>query len=128
MHVLNGMYVGTKCVQLATCFLLYVSIMLTCSHNIPCQPHTDMVTLTEPPSTNINGLVVGLPLGVLLAVSLLITTVAVVIAARVQLSRKEEEIPSVEYEVVGPPQQPQGPDSVATDMNVAYASTSFNTT
>ena len=88
--------------------------------------------MTELPSTNIIGLVVGLPLGALLAVSLVITTVAVVIAVHVQLSRKKENIPAaacaVEYEVVGPPQQPRGSDPIATDMNVAYASTSFNTT
>ena len=72
----------------------------------------------------------GLPLGALLAVSLVITTVAVVIAVHVQLSRKKEKIPAcaVEYEAVGPPQQPRGSDPIATDVNVAYASTSFNTT
>ena len=65
-----------------------------------------MVTLTEPPSTNVIGLVVGLPLGVLLAVAFLVTTVAVVIAVCVQLSRKKEKIPAcaVQYEVAGPPQ------------------------
>ena len=85
-----------------------------------------MVTLAEPPS--ITGLAVGLPLGVLLAFVFLITTVAVVIAVCFQMLRKKEEmeIPAceVEYEVVGPLQQPQGPDPI-TDMNVAYASTNF---
>ena len=95
-----------------------------------------MVTLTEPPS--ITGLLVGLPLGVLIAAAFLITAVAVVIAVCVQLSRKKEMTPAraVEYEAVGPPQQPRGPDLITTDMNVAYAitrpnaahaSTSFNT-
>ena len=71
----------------------------------------------------------GLPLGVLLAVVFLITAVAVVIAVCVQISRKKEKmkVPAceVEYEVVGPLQQPQVPDP-NTDMNVAYAGTSFN--
>jgi len=82
---------------------------------------------------------VGLPLGVLLTAAFLITAVAVVIAVCVQLSRKKEKTPAcaVEYEAVGPPQQPRGPDLITTDMNVAYAitrpnaahaSTSFNTT
>ena len=66
-------------------------------------------------------------LGALAVVAFLIATVAVVIAVRVQLSRKKEEIPSVEYEVeyevVGPPQQPRRPDPIPTDVNVAYAST-----
>ena len=92
-----------------------------------------MVTLTDPPSTNVNELVVGMPLGTLLAVSLVITIVAVVIAVRAQLSliaRKKEEIPAcaVEYEVVAPPKQPRRPDPITTGVNVAYASTSFNTT
>ena len=61
-----------------------------------------MVTLTEPPS--ITGLLVGLPLGVLIAAEFLITAVAVVIAVCVQLSRKKEMTPAraVEYEAVGP--------------------------
>jgi len=80
---------------------------------------------------------VGLPLGVLLAVAFLITTVAVVIAVRVQLSRKKEKMPAAEYKVVVPPQLPQGPDPITTDVNVAYAiihpnvahaSTKFNAT
>ena len=85
---------------------------ISCTQVVPCllfpdQPQTDMVTLTEPPSTNVIGLVVGLPLGaLLLAVVFLMTTVAVVIAVRVQLSRKKEKIPAcaVQYEVAGPPQ------------------------
>ena len=64
----------------------------------------------------------GLPLGaLLLAVAFLITTVAVVMAVRVQLSRKEE-IPEVVYEVVGSPQLSPGPDPITTDVNVAYDS------
>ena len=72
----------------------------------------------------------GLPLGVLLAVAFLITTVAVVIAVCVQLSRKKEKTPAcaVEYEDVGPPQQPRRADSIVTNMNVAYASTHHNAT
>jgi len=74
---------------------------------------------------------VGAPLEVLLAVAFLITTVAMVIAVCFQILRKREKIKipacEVEYEVVGPLQQPQGPDPI-TDMNVAYASTSFNST
>jgi len=69
---------------------LSVAILtLISSHPIPYQPHTYImiITLTEPHSF---GLVVGLPLGVLLAVAFLITTVAVVIAVCVQLSRKKE--------------------------------------
>jgi len=70
-----------------------------------------------------------LPLGVILAVVFPITTVAMVIAVCFRISRKKEvmEIPAceVEYEVVGPLQRPQVPDP-NTDMNVAYASTSFN--
>ena len=73
----------------------------------------------------------GLPLGVLLTVAFLITTVAVVIAVCFQILRKKEKmkVPAceIEYEVVGPLQRPQGPDP-NTDMNVAYASTSFNST
>ena len=73
----------------------------------------------------------GLPLGVLLAFVLLITTVAVVIAVCYQMLRKKEEIEipacEVEYEVVGALQQLQVPDPI-TDMNVAYASTSFDST
>jgi len=61
-------------------------------------------------------------LGAFLAVAFLIVTVAVVIAVCVQLSRKKEEFPTVEYEVVGPPQLPQRIDPVITEMNVAYAS------
>ena len=86
--------------------------------------------VTEPPSTNMIGLAWGLPLGaLLLAITILITTVAVVIAVRVQLSRKKEETTAVEYEavyeVVGPPQQltPRTPDTITTDVNVAYATT-----
>ena len=72
--------------------------------------------------TNITGLVLGLPLGaLLLAVAFLITTIAVVMAVRVQLSRKEE-IPEVVYEVVGPRQLSPGPDPITTDVNVAYDS------
>ena len=94
-------------------------------------PHTDMVTLTEPPSTNMIGLVWGLPLGaLLLAMTFLITTVAVAIAVRtrVQLARKKEEICALAYKPVGPPQQPRVPDPITTDVEVANASTSFNTT
>ena len=64
-----------------------------------------------------------LPLGALLTAAFVITAVVVVIAVCVQLSRKKEEIPPVVYEVVGPPQLPQGPDSITTDVNVAYAGT-----
>jgi len=117
------------------CFTSLIS-----SNPLPYQPHTYnntyMVTLTEAPSII---LVVGLPLGALLTVAFLITTVAVVIAVCIQLSRKKEKTPAcaIEYEAVGPPQQLQGADTVITNMNVAYAiphhnathaSTSFNTT
>jgi len=73
---------------------------------------------------------VGLPLGVLLAVAFLITTVAVVIAVCVQLSRKKEKTPAceVEYKAVGPPQQPRGADTIITNMNVAYAIPHHNAT
>jgi len=64
-----------------------------------------------------------LPLGALLTAAFVITAVVVVMAVCVQLSRKKEEIPPVVYEVVGPPQLPQGPDSITTDVNVAYAGT-----
>jgi len=102
--------------------LLFGSMYISCTQVVPClrtctyysnfdlfpdQPQTDMVTLTEPPSTNVIGLVVGLPLGaLLLAVVFLITAVAVVIVVCVQLSRKKEKISAcaVQYEVVGPPQ------------------------
>ena len=67
------------------------------------------------------GGVVG-ALGAFLAVTVLVATVVVVIAVRVQLSRKKEEVPTVEYEVVGPPQLSPGPDPITTDVNVAYAS------
>ena len=72
----------------------------------------------------------GLPLGVLLAVAFLITTVAVVIAVCVQLSRKKEKTHAcaVEYEDVCPLQQPRGADTIVTNMNVAYASTHHNAT
>jgi len=81
-----------------------------------------MIMLTEPPSI---GLVVGLPVGTLVAFVFLVTTVAVVIAVYVQLSRKKEGTPAsaVEYEAVGPLQQPRGADTITTDMNVAYAIT-----
>ena len=61
-------------------------------------------------------------IGAFLAVAFLVTTVVVVIAVRVQLSRKKEEIPTVVYEVVGPPQLPPRIDPITTDANVAYAS------
>ena len=83
---------------------------------------------TDHAPTNVIGVVVGLPLGALLGVVFLITTVAVVIAVRVQLSRKKEETTAVEYEavyeVVGPPQLSPAPDPIPTDVNVAYASSS----
>jgi len=80
----------------------------------PLIPYTYIliVSITETtdlPSTNTIGLVVGLPLGVLLAVAFLITTVAVVIAVHVQLSRKKEKMPVAEYKVVVPPQLLPGP-------------------
>jgi len=106
----------------------FVILTLISSHLIPYQPHTYImiVVLTEPHSF---GLVVGLPLGVLLAVAFLITTVAVVIAVCVHLSRKKEKTPAheVEYEAVGPPQQPRGPDHIATGINVAYATSQYST-
>jgi len=83
---------------------------------------------------NVTALVLGLPLGaLLLAVAFLIIAIAVVIAVRIQLSRKEEEMPTAEYEVVekfptvvyevvGPPQLPQRINPITTDLNVAYAS------
>ena len=79
-----------------------------------------IVALAEPHSF---GLVVGLPLGVLLAVAFLVTAVAVVIAVCVQLSRKKC---AVEYEAVGPLQQPRGADTILTNMNVARAITHHN--
>ena len=70
----------------------------------------------------------GVPLGALLGVVLLITTAAVVTAVLVKLSRKEDEIPAAEYEVVGPPELPLTSDPITTEVNAAYASTSFNNT
>ena len=80
-------------------------------------------SITTSPSSSIGEIIGGVvgALGAILAVIFLIT-VAVVIAVRVQLSRKKEEVPTVEYEVVGPPQLSPGPDPITTDVNVAYAS------
>jgi len=82
---------------------------------------------------NVTALVLGLPLGALLAVGFLIIAIVLVIAVRIQLSRKEEEMPTAEYEVVekiptvvyevvGPPQLPPRINPITTDVNVAYAS------
>jgi len=60
-------------------------------------------------------------LGAFLTVAFLAGTVVVVIAVCVQLSRKKEEVPTVEYEVVGPPQLPPRIDPFATDVNVVLS-------
>ena len=88
------------------------------SSTTPPPSATTPPSIITNPSNNIGGVIGGVvgTLGAILAV------VAVVIAVRVQLSRKKEEVPTVEYEVVGPPQLPPRPDPITADENVAYAS------
>ena len=100
----------------------------------PALSSTPALHSTSHNPINVTGLVLGLPLGaLLLAVAFLIIAIALVIAVRIQLSRKEEEMPTAEYEVVekiptvvyevvGPPQLPPRINPITTDVNVAYAS------